>query len=367
MQAKTTQNMAQTIPNPVYMPIASGYVALVHELCTERGISTESLFDRTGIDPSVLESTEASFTGEQFRTLINNALALTRDPDFGISYGLRLSIGTHGLLGYGFMCSQTIESALELMIKYHKLVFSIIEMQLDRQPERPVLRVELAPGMQDIEPVIVDSFFSGLHTTARFLMGNAPSIIREARVRHARPRPAFAYEQVFDYPVRFGCSANELVFRADILKTPMPTHDPRSTKMVMAHCERQLRELTEYHHLPCRVEKLLRASQSQLPGLEELAQQLHMHPRTLGRQLGKYDTSYRLLLDKVRAERALEYLAYGDLSIEDIALKLNFNNTSSFYRAFKRWTGHTPRYYRLSRSSEDDQHPALDHSGPAHP
>jgi len=367
MQAKTTQTMTQTLSNPTYMSIASGYVALVHELCSERGISTETLFDKTGIDPALLESADASVAGEQFRTLINNAVTLTRDPNFGISYGLRLSIGTHGLLGYGFMCSQTIESALELMIKYHKLVFSIIEMQLDRRPERPVLRVELAPGMEDIEPVIVDSFFSGLHTTARFLMGNTPSIIREARVRHARPRSSFAYAQIFDYPVRFGYPVNELIFRESILKTPMPTHDPRSTKMVMAHCERQLRELTEYHHLPCRVEKLLRASQSHLPGLDELAQQLHMHPRTLGRQLDKYDTSYRKLLDKVRAELAIKYLTYPDFSIEDVALKLNFNNTSSFYRAFKRWTGHTPRYYRLSRSSNDDQHPALDHSGPVYP
>ena len=67
-----------------------------------------------------------------------------------------------------------------------------------------------------------------------------------------------------------------------------------------------------------------------------------MHPRTFGRYLNKDNTSYQELLDEVREVLAMEYLAKPNMLVEDIACSLNFNDTSSFYRAFKRWTGMTP-------------------------
>ena len=53
------------------------------------------------------------------------------------------------------------------------------------------------------------------------------------------------------------------------------------------------------------------------------------------------------LLNEVRVELAKNKLKSSDLSLAEIGFLLGFSEQSSFNRAFKRWTGRTPREYRL--------------------
>ena len=39
-------------------------------------------------------------------------------------------------------------------------------------------------------------------------------------------------------------------------------------------------------------------------------------------------------------------LAEGRLSVGDVAARLGFNNPSTFYRAFRKWTGSAPGAWR---------------------
>ncbi|MCC5600403.1 helix-turn-helix transcriptional regulator [Nostoc favosum] len=57
-------------------------------------------------------------------------------------------------------------------------------------------------------------------------------------------------------------------------------------------------------------------------------------------------TSYQQLLDATRKELALRHLKKTDAPIHDVAFFLGFSEPSAFHRAFKQWTGKTPRAYR---------------------
>lgn len=48
----------------------------------------------------------------------------------------------------------------------------------------------------------------------------------------------------------------------------------------------------------------------------------------------------------VRVERAKRLMAEDDTPICEIALSVGYNNARTFERAFKKWTGVTPRRYR---------------------
>jgi AraC-like DNA-binding protein len=56
--------------------------------------------------------------------------------------------------------------------------------------------------------------------------------------------------------------------------------------------------------------------------------------------------TFRELLDSTRHELALNLLKDQELPIGEIAIKLNFSDSSSFGRAFHRWTGQSPVQYR---------------------
>ncbi|HKP58874.1 MAG TPA: helix-turn-helix domain-containing protein [Polyangiales bacterium] len=87
-------------------------------------------------------------------------------------------------------------------------------------------------------------------------------------------------------------------------------------------------------------------------GLGSLARALHMSQRTLRRRLSEHGTSYQTLLDEVRAGVARKLVEQAAQPFELIAHQTGFADTSSFFHAFKRWTGKTPAQFRRERREE---------------
>jgi len=81
-------------------------------------------------------------------------------------------------------------------------------------------------------------------------------------------------------------------------------------------------------------------------GLGALARAMHMSERTLRRRLSERGTSYHALLDELRSTQARKLVGHGSQPVDQIAQRLGFADTSSFFHAFKRWTGQTPAQFR---------------------
>ena len=88
------------------------------------------------------------------------------------------------------------------------------------------------------------------------------------------------------------------------------------------------------------------ATPGRLPALNEVADMLHMHERTLRRKLESEGTSFNGIVDDVRASLALEYLRTTKMTTDDIAALIGFSDAANFRRAFKRWTGKAPSDFR---------------------
>ena len=71
-----------------------------------------------------------------------------------------------------------------------------------------------------------------------------------------------------------------------------------------------------------------------------------MNVRSLQRKLQQKDTSFKKILNEVREDLALKYIKDSSLTVSEISFLLGFAETSSFSRAFKRWTGGSPKAYR---------------------
>src|SRR5262249_50254753 len=105
--------------------------------------------------------------------------------------------------------------------------------------------------------------------------------------------------------------------------------------------------------MPARGDVVTRASSSiarhmarALPTLPSTAAELRMPEGALQRALAKGGVSHSSLVDEVRRELALKYIRGAQLCIAEIAYVLHFKDTTAFHRAFKRWSGETPREYR---------------------
>jgi AraC-like DNA-binding protein len=70
----------------------------------------------------------------------------------------------------------------------------------------------------------------------------------------------------------------------------------------------------------------------------------------LYRKLQLEGTSYQKIKDNIRRERSIELLVQHDLSVDNISEIIGFSEARSFTRAFRTWTGLSPRQYRTLHS-----------------
>jgi AraC-like DNA-binding protein len=83
-----------------------------------------------------------------------------------------------------------------------------------------------------------------------------------------------------------------------------------------------------------------------LPSFEEIVGQLGCSGATLRRRLAREGSSYREIRNSCRREITLDLLSRTGFSIEEISRRGDFADSDAFRRAFREWTGDTPRSYR---------------------
>lgn len=87
-----------------------------------------------------------------------------------------------------------------------------------------------------------------------------------------------------------------------------------------------------------------------LSSIDEVAQRLALSRRSLQRHLGDDGVSFKEVLGSVRQALAQHYLTNSTISPGEISWLLGFQESNSFIRAFRGWTGQTPGAYRTGHA-----------------
>jgi AraC-like DNA-binding protein len=148
-------------------------------------------------------------------------------------------------------------------------------------------------------------------------------------------------ERHFRGAMRF--NAPRLVFhlKQSWLAQPCITADPPAHDLACLECEK-LMSKTVAASMSERVREFLQGREGYYPTLGVAARYFSMSSRTLIRRLKDENTSFQDLLDALRRERAQWYLVHTQHSIEEIAARLGYVDTTNFSRTFRRWFGMTP-------------------------
>jgi len=82
------------------------------------------------------------------------------------------------------------------------------------------------------------------------------------------------------------------------------------------------------------------------PSSDKVAAVLGIKPRRLREKLEAEGSSVKGLLEDLRCELARQLLEESRMPIGEIAATLHYSQPGAFTRAFKGWTGETPRQWR---------------------
>lgn len=87
------------------------------------------------------------------------------------------------------------------------------------------------------------------------------------------------------------------------------------------------------------------------PTLPSAAARLGTSARSLQRQFKENGITYSDVVNEVRYEIARSLLATTTLDVAEIGATLGYRDPSSFSRAFMRWSGMSPKAYRMSAAA----------------
>ncbi|SFR93016.1 AraC-type DNA-binding protein [Dyella sp. OK004] len=318
------------------------------QLADARGIDSRTWYGGLALTRAQIADPALRVSYRQACLFVRRALQALDVPDAGLRIGREGTIGGFGLLGLAMMTSRTLGDAMMAGVAHHKICGCLLDLNFEALSEREVALVAW-PRFGDTEllPFFCEELFASCLMIARELVGPA---LHPVRVEFSYPRPSYAaeYERLFESDVRFGMPQNRLVIDTQWLARPLPGHNPLTARQALALCAQQMTpDGGEPHQeIVAAVERLLRSQLREQPKLQDVARTLNLSERSLRRKLAESGRIFREIHDRVRAERALELLQAGALSVADIGSELGFSDPREFRRAFKRWTGMPPQAAR---------------------
>ena len=102
----------------------ASYVAILSEMLKDYGHPTVPMLATVGLSNEYLDQPDASISDQQLRQLLQVAARISADPALGLHFGRRLTLTSHGVLGYALMSCNDLMSALDLLMKYYRLLMS---------------------------------------------------------------------------------------------------------------------------------------------------------------------------------------------------------------------------------------------------
>jgi AraC-like DNA-binding protein len=178
----------------------------------------------------------------------------------------------------------------------------------------------------------------------------------EITLQHQRPPNTPEWTNALGVPIRYGCELNALWFERRLLDRPLqgalPSLHETAAQRVNQQLAKALAPTTagqplQDGPLATRIHTLLHQRQDLLgQGIDAIARELALHPRTMQRHLRDEGLVLSAIVDQVRHTLATGWLADPALSIEEISARLGFTDRRSFTQAFTRWAGMPPTQWR---------------------
>ena len=314
--------------------------------CERLGLDTDALLRAVGIERQTLEDPDVRLQGREAAALWAKAYELSGDPVLSLHAAEACPLGAYKVIDYMGSSARTVGEAFRYSARYFKLINTAVRVSVDESGDPITFDVAGEDGPGGVTRAYAEYCLAAFTLHVRAATG-VPFSIRLVTFSHRTPPDVSEHERVFGCPVRFEEERNRLFLDRAVWETATSGAHPGVLGVLAEHAEHLLSRLPRGPDL---IERTRRAIGARLrggePTLEGVARELGMSGRSLQRHLRELGYTYNALADEVREATARLYLEQPDLALAEVGYLLGFADQSTFHRAFKRWTGCTPRQAR---------------------
>ena len=295
-----------------------------------RSISPPEIFKRAGVSPSTLFDANGWVPRELCFRLGNELYAAAGERFPGAAIGSRFKLEDLGTWGAVVSGATTLREACKTAVGGIGLVHQGTDLRLSAAGRYAKLNFAFL-GRSRMDPrQHVLGALAVLRSVA--LLAGIPEAVG---VQLAQPyeRTGEHLEETFGPSLWFGCACDGIVIDREILDLPISRREPGATDSdpveTAAALGAMVREMLPYGGVT----------------VERIAGLLRMSTRTLQRRLRDFGFAFEEIVDDVRRVEAMYRVVAGNDSAIEIAFELGYSDPAHFTRAFRRWTGMSPREY----------------------
>jgi AraC-like DNA-binding protein len=255
--------------------------------------------------------------------------------------------GSWSILGYMMMNCKTLGEAFEKSARYSRIIGNLIEARAELKFNKIKVVFFTPPHAPKMSRHCFESTFSSSVRMMRSLTG-VPINPLEVTFIYPEPASRSEYERIFKCPVRFGQKDNSFTIAMSIVNTPILMANPGLLEYFEKYAQDFLAELDrENEHTRTVTKIILSKLDDEELSINKVAREMAVSVRTLQKRLEDEGVLFSDLYRDVRHRLAQKYLR-ENYTVEQIAYLLGFSEPSVFRKAFKKWSGVTPREFRES-------------------
>lgn len=313
-----------------------------------QGVDADAVCRRAGIDASTVATTTARIPGRAMADFWRESIAASGDADLGMHATAAANPGALDIVGYVMLSCTTADEALRRGARLIRLLNDGLAIEIVRERTKTRCHLVFLEGREDFmqgEPrQVVETILFGIVHQVRLLTGRHV-IPASVSLRHNRP-PTGDREHVklFGVKPRFSATEDVVILANDDLDVTLRSGNASLLAAFEAHAASALEALGASDTIAGRVSSEVVAQlKGEAPSISGVARAMAMSERNLQRRLAAEGTTFQSVLDAARRELAIRHLSDPGATVAKVAWLVGFSEPSAFHRAFRRWTGQSPR------------------------
>lgn len=308
------------------------------------GIRVGEALKTAGVPEDLFSRRKPVLDEEAYYRLMDAVGAQIADPSLPIKIASADNIESFSPPIFAAYCSKDGRACLERLSRYKRI---IAPMRYELSEADGKVRLEIATST---DTLTMPQFL--VETEMVFVI----HIIRTATKANITPVEVQMQKPVTDddFVAFLGCPVvkgeeNAIVFHASDVERPFVSHNDNMWEFFEPELQKRLYEMERDDSFAAKVRSALTEL---LPGsggtVDDVAAKLGVSKRTLQRKLTEENTSFQKQLNGTRELLAKHYIRNTDMSSDEIAFLLGYQELNSFLRAFNIWTGMSISEYRQS-------------------
>ena len=260
--------------------------------------------------------------------------------------------GSFAMLAQVMSNAHMLGEALQQGQNFIRILNCGLEVKLIKHPTQVELSIETTTNKSPYTSFITELILATLYGLSSWLIGSRIKLKAVNYICTAENKVPPVFQ--FKAPQHYGARHNSIVFSRCYLDKVVSRENVDMKLMIRKAPLSLLTNNSEGARYSSRVKNAIKHSLPFIPNQAQIAATLNLSEQTLRRRLQAEGETYRGIKEKLQKELAMAYLSKNDLSIADIAMKLNYSETSALARAFKGWTGCSPAHFRERMASTNN-------------